>query len=65
MKKFSDTTLLNYMQNHKVFVKYADGRWLAWQEGYTWQATGNNIRQALSNLIVLARSKYEENSIVA
>jgi hypothetical protein len=62
MQKFSDTTIINFMQNHKVAVRY-DGeskRWVATTKGY--EGKGKAIRAAI---IDLRRKAYEEDSIVA
>ena len=62
MKKFSDTSIINFMQNHKVSVHYVgeSKRWVASTKGY--EGRGKAIRAAI---IDLKRKAYEEDSIVA
>lgn len=53
-RKRSDTTLINFMQNHKVSVRYDGTRWVATTEYY--MGMGNSIRSAL---IALERRIHE------
>lgn len=52
-RKRSDTTLMNFMSNHKVSVRYVGNRWVATTEEN--MGMGNSIRSALINL---ERSMY-------
>jgi len=52
-KKRSDTSLMNFMHNHKVSVRFVGNRWVATTEDY--MGMGNSIRSALINL---ERSRY-------
>lgn len=52
-KKRSDTSLINFMHNHKVSVRYVGKRWVATTEDN--MGMGNSIRSALINL---ERSMY-------
>jgi hypothetical protein len=47
-RKRSDTSLINFMHNHKVSVRYVGKRWVATTEDY--MGMGNSIRSALINL---------------
>ena len=51
--KRSDTSLINFMHNHKVSVRYVGNRWVATTEDN--MGMGNSIRSALINL---ERSMY-------
>ena len=52
-KERSDTSLINFMHNHKVSVRYVGRSWVATTEDY--MGMGNSIRSALINL---ERSMY-------
>ena len=52
-KKRSDTSLMNFMHNHKVSVRFVGNRWVASTENNT--GMGKSIRSAL---ISLERSMY-------
>jgi hypothetical protein len=52
-KQRSDTSLINFMHNHKVSVRYVGNRWVATTEEN--MGMGNSIRSALINL---ERSMY-------
>jgi hypothetical protein len=52
-KQRSDTSLINFMHNHKVSVRYIGNRWVATTEEN--MGMGNSIRSALINL---ERSMY-------
>lgn len=52
-KQRSDTSLINFMHNHKVSVRYVGNRWVATTEDN--MGMGNSIRSALINL---ERSMY-------
>jgi len=47
-KKRSDTSLMNFLNNHKVSVRYVGRRWVASTEDY--MGMGNNLRSAIINL---------------
>lgn len=47
-RKRSDTSLINFMNNHKVSVRYVGNRWVATTEHS--MGMGNSIRSALFNL---------------
>lgn len=52
-RKRSDTSLINFMHNHKVSVRFVGNRWVASTEDN--MGMGNSIRSALINL---ERSMY-------
>lgn len=52
-KQRSDTSLINFMHNHKVSVRFVGNRWVASTEDN--MGMGNSIRSALINL---ERSMY-------
>jgi len=52
-KQRSDTSLINFMHNHKVSVRFVGNRWVASTEEN--MGMGNSIRSALINL---ERSMY-------
>jgi len=52
-KKRSDTSLINFMHNHKVSVRFVGNRWVASTENN--MGMGKSIRSAL---ISLERSMY-------
>ena len=52
-KERSDTSLINFMHNHKVSVRYVGNRWVATTEEN--MGMGTSIRSALINL---ERSMY-------
>lgn len=47
-KKRSDTSLMNFMNNHKVSVRYVGRQWVASTENY--MGMGNSLRSAIINL---------------
>jgi hypothetical protein len=47
-KERSDTSLINFMNNHKVSVRYVGNRWVATTEEN--MGMGTSIRSALINL---------------
>ena len=47
-KKRSDTSLMNFMNNHKVSVRYVGRQWVASTEDY--MGMGNSLRSAIINL---------------
>ena len=47
-KERSDTSLINFMHNHRVSLRYVDKSWVATTEDY--MGMGNSIRSALINL---------------
>lgn len=47
-KERSDTSLINFMHNHKISVQYVGKRWVATTKEYL--AMGKSIRSALINL---------------
>lgn len=47
-RKRSDTSLINFMQNHKVAVHYDGKRWIATTEDY--MGMGKGIRAAIIDL---------------
>ena len=51
--KHSDTSLINFMHNHKVSVRWVGRSWTASTEDY--MGVGSSIRSALLNL---ERSMY-------
>ena len=53
-KKRSDTSLMNFMNNHKVSVRYVGRQWVASTENY--MGMGNSLRSAIINL---ERRMYE------
>ena len=53
-KQRSDTSLINFMHNHKVSVRYVGKRWVATTENY--MGMGNSLRSAVVNL---ERRMYE------
>lgn len=52
-RKRSDTSLINFMHNHKVSVRWVGRSWTASTEDY--MGVGSSIRSALLNL---ERSMY-------
>lgn len=52
-RKRSDVSLVNFMQNHKVSVRYVGNRWVATTEDN--MGMGNSLR---SSVINLERSMY-------
>lgn len=52
--KTSDTSLMNFMTNHKVSVHYSGKSWVATTEDYMGQ--GNSLR---SSIIDLKRRMYD------
>ena len=44
----SDTSLINFMHNHRVSLRYVDKSWVATTEDY--MGMGNSIRSAIINL---------------
>jgi len=55
--KRSDTSLINFMHNHKVSVRWVGRSWVASTEDY--MGMGSSIRSALLNLE--RTIKYERN----
>ena len=53
-KKRSDTSLMNFMTNHKVSIRYVGKQWVATTENY--MGMGNSLRSAVINL---ERRMYE------
>lgn len=53
-RKRSDTSLMNFMTNHRVSVRYDGTRWVATTEYY--MGMGNSLR---SSIIDLQRKMYE------
>jgi hypothetical protein len=53
-KQRSDTSLMNFMSNHKVSIRYVGKQWVATTENYT--GMGNSLRSAVINL---ERRMYE------
>ncbi len=53
-KQRSDTSLVNFMTNHKVSVHYDGTRWIATTEDY--MGVGTSLRSAVINL---ERRMYE------
>lgn len=47
-KQRSDTSLINFMHNHKVSLRYVGKQWVATTEDY--MGMGNSLRSALINL---------------
>lgn len=47
-KKRSDTSLMNFLNNHKVSVRYVGRQWVASTEDY--MGMGNSLRSAIINL---------------
>tara|TARA_B100000085_G_C18486707_1_gene489548 strand:- start:108 stop:305 length:198 start_codon:yes stop_codon:yes gene_type:complete len=47
-KRRSDTSLMNFMNNHKVSVRYVGRQWVASTENY--MGMGNSLRSAIINL---------------
>jgi len=48
IKKRSDTSLINFMHNYQVSVRYEGTRWVATTENHMGQ--GNTVRSALEDL---------------
>ena len=53
-KKRSDTSLMNFMNNHKVSVRYVGRQWVASTENH--MGMGNSLRSSITNL---ERRMYE------
>jgi len=47
-KQRSDTSLMNFMTNHKVSIRYVGKQWVATTENY--MGMGNSLRSAIINL---------------
>lgn len=47
-KRRSDTSLMNFMNNHKVSVRYVGRQWVASTENH--MGMGNSLRSAIINL---------------
>ena len=47
-RKRSDVSLVNFMQNHKVSVRYVGNRWVATTEDN--MGMGNSLRSSVINL---------------
>jgi hypothetical protein len=54
-RKRSDVSLINFMTNHKVSVRFVGRQWVATTEDY--MGMGNSLRSAVINLE--RRMKYD------